>query len=86
MSNPLFPPKRALHKSRGQLRPREEREEFTQPVRKDFEAFAGPHNFARNLWCDRVVDPIETRDVSALLLDLAGRTPAKKPGFGLFRM
>jgi hypothetical protein len=32
------------------------------------------------------VDPVETRDVSALLLDLAGRTPAKKPGFGLFRM
>jgi 3-methylcrotonyl-CoA carboxylase beta subunit len=32
------------------------------------------------------VDPIEPRDVSVLLLDLAGRMPAQKTGFGVFRM
>ena len=55
-------------------------------MRKDFEAFADPYNFARNLWCDMVIDPVETREVMALLLDLAGRTPAKKTKFGVFRM
>ncbi len=75
-----------IHAREGTSWTDQEREEFKQPVRKDFEAFADPYNFARNLWCDMVVDPVETRDVMALLLDLAGRTPAKKTRFGVFRM
>jgi 3-methylcrotonyl-CoA carboxylase beta subunit len=33
-----------------------------------------------------VIDPVETRPAIALLLDLAGRVPAKKTRFGVFRM
>jgi 3-methylcrotonyl-CoA carboxylase beta subunit len=75
-----------IHEREGTSWTDEEREAFKQPVRRDFEAFADPYNFARNLWCDMVIDPVETRDVMALLLDLAGRTPAKKTKFGVFRM
>jgi 3-methylcrotonyl-CoA carboxylase beta subunit len=33
-----------------------------------------------------VIDLVETREAMALLLDLAGRTPAKPTRFGVFRM
>ena len=75
-----------IHEREGTSWTDEEREEFKKPIRKDFEAFANAYNFARHLWCDMVIDPIETRDVMALLLDLAGRVPAKSTQFGVFRM
>lgn len=75
-----------IHDREGTSWTDEKREEFKQPIPRDFEAFADPYNFARNLWCDMVIDPLETRNVMGLLLDLAGRTPAKKTKFGVFRM
>jgi 3-methylcrotonyl-CoA carboxylase beta subunit len=33
-----------------------------------------------------VIEPTETRDTMALLLELAGRQPAKETHFGVFRM
>ena len=33
-----------------------------------------------------VVDPVETRDTMALLLELAGRQPQRDTRFGVFRM
>jgi 3-methylcrotonyl-CoA carboxylase beta subunit len=33
-----------------------------------------------------VIDPLETREVMALLLDLAGRLPPQATGFGVLRM
>lgn len=47
---------------------------------------AGAYNWARHLWCDMVIDPVETREVMALLLDLAGRVPARDTRYGVFRM
>jgi 3-methylcrotonyl-CoA carboxylase beta subunit len=47
---------------------------------------AGALNWARQLWCDAVVEPEHTRGVLALLLDVAGRTPARPGGYGVFRM
>jgi 3-methylcrotonyl-CoA carboxylase beta subunit len=55
-------------------------------VRKHFEDFASAYNFARNTWCDMVIDPLETRNVMALLLDLAGRLPVQDTHFGVLRM
>ena len=54
--------------------------------RTQFEAFASPYNFASNLWCDMVIDPLETRDTLALLFELAGRQPPRETRFGVFRM
>lgn len=74
------------HKRAGTSWTDEEREAFKAPVRKTYEKFANVYNFARNTWSDMVIDPAETRDVMALLLDLAGRVPALPSRFGVFRM
>ena len=63
-----------------------EREAFQAPIRQEFTDFASPYNYARNLWCDMVIEPGETRQVMALLLDLAGRTKAVPTRMGVFRM
>ena len=47
---------------------------------------AGALNWARQLWCDMIVEPVETRAVIAQLLDVAGRTPAKTTDYAVFRM
>ena len=47
---------------------------------------AGALNWARQLWCDMVVEPAETRPVLAQLLDVAGRTPARPTDYAAFRM
>jgi 3-methylcrotonyl-CoA carboxylase beta subunit len=74
------------HKREGTSWSNEEREAFKAPVRKMYEDFANAYSFARNTWCDMIIDPAETRDVMALLLDLAGRVPAIPSRFGVFRM
>ena len=74
------------HKRDGTNWTDEEREAYRAPVRKTFEDFANAYNFARHTWCDMVIDPLETRNVMALLLDLAGRLPPQETEFGVFRM
>ncbi|GMV54359.1 MAG: acetyl-CoA carboxylase subunit beta [Betaproteobacteria bacterium] len=85
-ANTLAMVKDDIHKREGTSWTNEEREAYKAPVRKTFEDFANAYNFARNTWCDMVIDPLETRDVMAMLLELAGRTPAKTSKFGVFRM
>ena len=63
-----------------------EREAYRQPVKQGFEEFSDAYNFARHEWCDMVIDPVETRHTLAMLVELAGRTPAKPTRFGVFRM
>jgi 3-methylcrotonyl-CoA carboxylase beta subunit len=74
------------HKRDGTSWTDAQREAYKAPVRKTFEDFANAYNFARNTWCDMVIEPAETRDVMALLLDLAGRVPAVPSRFGVYRM
>jgi len=74
------------HKREGKSWTPDEREAYMVPVRKTFEDFANAYNFARHTWCDMVIDPLETRDVLAMLFDLAGRVPARETRFGVFRM
>ena len=75
-----------IHRREGTNWNDEEREQFKQPIREQFESFSSPYNYASNLWCDMVVDPLETRDTMALLLELAGRVPQRDTHFGVFRM
>jgi len=48
--------------------------------------YAGAMDWARQLWCDMVIDPVQTRPVLAELLAMAGRTPAKDTQYAVFRM
>jgi 3-methylcrotonyl-CoA carboxylase beta subunit len=75
-----------VHKREGTSWTEAEREAYMAPTRKTFEDFANAYNFARNTWCDMVIDPLETRQVMALLLDLAGRLPLQHTNFGVLRM
>ena len=63
----------------------EERETFKAPHRQRFEDSEEAYNFASKLWYDAVIDPMETRETLALLLDLAGRSPKIETKFGVFR-
>jgi 3-methylcrotonyl-CoA carboxylase beta subunit len=63
-----------------------EEEAFKQPIRGQFEAFQSIYNFASNLWIDDVIDPVETRAVLGLALDLAARQRPRETRFGVFRM
>ena len=47
---------------------------------------AGALNWARQLWCDAIVEPEQTRGVLAQMLGIAGRTPARPSAYGAFRM
>ena len=85
-ANTLAMVKDEAHKREGTSWTEKEREAYRAPVRKQFEDFASAYNFARNTWCDMVIDPLETRQVMALLLDLAGRLPAQPTQFGVLRM
>jgi len=74
------------HKRDGTSWTDEEREAYRAPVRKTFEDFANAYNYARHTWCDMVIDPLETRQVMGLLLDLAGRVPQQDTTLGVLRM
>ena len=85
-ANTLAMVKDEAHRRDGTTWSDEEREAYKAPVRKTFEDFANAYNYARHTWCDMVIDPLETRSVMALLLDLAGRLPQQETEFGVFRM
>ena len=57
-----------------------------QLIRKEYEDFQGAYNFASNLWVDSVIEPAETREVMALMLDITSRRPKIETHFGVFRM
>ena len=82
----LLPVQRQKRERDGQTWPAADEEEFKQPIRRDFEAFAGMENFAANLWIDNIIDPAETRPVMTLLLDLAARVASPQTPFGVLRM
>jgi len=63
----------------------DEEAEFKKPIHKLYDDFASPYNFARHLWIDNVIDPLETREVMTLLLDIAARVPSEPTKFNVFR-
>jgi 3-methylcrotonyl-CoA carboxylase beta subunit len=70
----------------GQAWSGKEEEAFKTPIRQQYETVAMARNYARHLWVDGILDPAETRETLALLLDLAARVPARETRFGVFRM
>jgi 3-methylcrotonyl-CoA carboxylase beta subunit len=63
-----------------------EEEAFKAPIRREYEDFASMHNYAANLWIDGLLDPTDTRETMALLLDISARAPARETRFGVLRM
>ena len=72
--------------ARGETWSPEERSEFEQPIRAQYEQQGEPYYATARLWDDGIVDPAQTRDLLGLALDVISRTPLPEPRFGLFRM
>ena len=65
----------------------EEAEAFKAPVRQKYEDEGNPYYATARLWDDGVIDPVQTRDVLGLALEVCLQEPiADSPRFGVFRM
>lgn len=59
---------------------------FREPIREQFERQGSPYYSTARLWDDGIIDPVDTRRVLGMGLQLAAATPTPEPQFGLFRM
>ncbi|MEV7398018.1 carboxyl transferase domain-containing protein [Aeromicrobium sp. NPDC092404] len=59
---------------------------FREPIREQFERQGSPYYSTARLWDDGIIDPVDTRRVLGMGLQLAAASPTPKPSFGLFRM
>ncbi len=59
---------------------------FREPIREKFEHQGSPYYSTARLWDDGIIDPVDTRRVLGMGLQLAAATPTPAPQFGLFRM
>ncbi|MFN3423084.1 MAG: carboxyl transferase domain-containing protein [Novosphingobium meiothermophilum] len=65
----------------------EEAEAFKAPIRQKYEDEGNPYYATARLWDDGVIDPIQTRDVLGLALEVCMQEPiTEAPRFGVFRM
>ncbi len=81
----LWQIKTQIYQREGKSWTDEDEKAFKAPTLKEYETFQSAYNFASNLWADGVITPGETRDVLALLLDVASRRPRVETKFGVFR-
>lgn len=72
--------------ARDQAWSADDRAEFEAPVRAQFDEQGDPYYATARLWDDGIIDPLDTRDVLGLALDVVARTPLPEPRFGVFRM
>ena len=64
----------------------EQAEAFKQPIRQEYEKEGNPWHATARLWDDGIIDPVDTRRVLGMGLQLAAAAPTPEPNFGLFRM
>jgi 3-methylcrotonyl-CoA carboxylase beta subunit len=72
--------------ARGEQWSDDDRAAFEAPIRAQYEEQGNPYYATARLWDDGVIDPLDTRDVIGLALDVVSRTPLPEPKFGVFRM
>ncbi|GAA5030200.1 carboxyl transferase domain-containing protein [Microbacterium fluvii] len=63
-----------------------DRTAFEEPIRAQYERQGDPYYATARLWDDGIVDPLRTRDLLGLALDVVSRVPLPDPRFGVFRM
>ncbi len=73
--------------ARGEDWPADERAEFEDGIREQYETQGHPYYASARLWDDGVIDPVDTRRSLALGLSAAlNRPPEAETPFGIFRM
>jgi 3-methylcrotonyl-CoA carboxylase beta subunit len=78
--------KRDQLEARGETWQVEQEEEFTAPIRQQYEAMGNPYYSTARLWDDGVIDPRDTRRVLGLGLAAATAAPLSDVSYGVFRM
>lgn len=63
-----------------------EEAEFTAPIVEQYEHQGNPYYSTARLWDDGIIDPVDTRTVLALALDVCSRAPLDDVSYGTFRM
>jgi 3-methylcrotonyl-CoA carboxylase beta subunit len=63
-----------------------ERDQFKSRIRDQYEAQGSSYYSTARLWDDGVIDPLDTRAVLALGIDVARHAPIGQPRYGVFRM
>jgi 3-methylcrotonyl-CoA carboxylase beta subunit len=59
---------------------------FTAPVLAQYEEQGSPYYSTARLWDDGIIDPIDTRRVVGLALEVCSRAPMDDVSYGVFRM
>ncbi|HWI32411.1 MAG TPA: carboxyl transferase domain-containing protein [Microbacterium sp.] len=78
--------KRDQLEARGEEWSADDEAAFREPIRDQYESQGNPYYATARLWDDGVIDPLDTRDVLGLALDVVSRVPLPEPRFGVFRM
>jgi 3-methylcrotonyl-CoA carboxylase beta subunit len=75
---------------RGEDWPAEAEEAFKEPIRAQYEHQGSPYYSTARLWDDGIIDPLETRRVLGMGLEIADNAAAPwksaEPSYGIFRM
>ncbi|UWX98097.1 methylcrotonoyl-CoA carboxylase [Arthrobacter zhaoxinii] len=85
-SSVLATVKRDQLEGRGEQWPAEDEEAFKAPIRETYETQGSPYYSTARLWDDGIIDPLDTRTVLGLALDVCANAPLPETSFGLFRM
>ncbi|WP_186759261.1 carboxyl transferase domain-containing protein [Arthrobacter alpinus] len=85
-SSVLATVKREQIQGRGEEWSADAEEAFKAPIKAQYEDQGSPYYSTARLWDDGVIDPMDTRTVLGLALDVCARTPLPETSFGLFRM
>jgi 3-methylcrotonyl-CoA carboxylase beta subunit len=78
--------KRDQLEAHGQEWSAADEEDFKAPIRQQFEDQGSPYYSTARLWDDGIIDPVDTRRVLSMALDVVSRTPLPETSFGVFRM
>ncbi|GAA1495144.1 carboxyl transferase domain-containing protein [Paeniglutamicibacter kerguelensis] len=85
-SSVLATVKRDQLEAAGSSWSREEETAFKEPLKKQYEDQGNPYYSTARLWDDGVIDPLDTRRILGLALDVCATQPLPETSFGLFRM
>lgn len=64
----------------------DEEEAFRAPIREQYDHQGSPYYSSARLWDDGIIDPVDTRRVLGMGLQIAAATPTPAPQFGVFRL
>jgi 3-methylcrotonyl-CoA carboxylase beta subunit len=85
-ANVLLTVKKDQLAAQGQEMSAEEQEAFKAPTLAKYAEEGNAYYASARLWDDGIIDPVQSRDVLGLALEVCRNAPISEPGFSLYRM